>query len=360
MTYEEKLEKIVSKLKEERDLTRKGRSTKVVFDDSSFTKIRIGDICKILLQLQDDKGAVKIFDALQPEETVPTEQIISPSDDDDHEGVDVVIAELDEAFDEWYSKYLVSQKSTLTELNYINLLRILEAMVSIREKIQLKQTATVIIPILPQRIHFRELMLADDAGQRDEFIQGRWDSLGYLKKENIIKDFRLIDSMMHRWDDSAEVTINANVFYSFYEKVKQEVTRRLEDKEQRDAVEKNENQKTTPLETEQQKISIKVAYDPKKGELNIEGKKVKFKKDSFRAKLIELLLKDNKSIKKEWSWDEVIGEIEDTKDEESNKENKKKFYPACDGLTKHIASKTGVNDLLIFNKSTVQINPKYL
>jgi len=50
----------------------------------------------------------------------------------------------------------------------------------------------------------------------------------------------------------------------------------------------------------------------------------------------------------------------DTKDKAATKENKNKFYPACDGLTKHIASKIGVNDLLIFNKSTVQINPKYI
>ena len=60
------------------------------------------------------------------------------------------------------------------------------------------------------------------------------------------------------------------------------------------------------------------------------------------------------------SWDEVIEEIEDTKGKEATTENKKKFYPACDGLAKHIASKTGVNDLLTFTKSTVQINSKYL
>lgn len=41
MTYEEKLQKIVEKLKDERDLTRKGSNTKTTFTDSSFTKIRI-------------------------------------------------------------------------------------------------------------------------------------------------------------------------------------------------------------------------------------------------------------------------------------------------------------------------------
>lgn len=103
-----------------------------------------------------------------------------------------------------------------------------------------------------------------------------------------------------------------------------------------------------------------VSYNTQRGELDIEGKKVRLNKDSFRAKLLELLLKDDKSRKKEWSWNEVIEEIEETKGKEATKENKKKFYPACDGLSKFIAQKTGINDLLIFNKSTVQVNPKYL
>ena len=103
----------------------------------------------------------------------------------------------------------------------------------------------------------------------------------------------------------------------------------------------------------------KLSYEPQKGILVIEGKQVKLNKESFRAKILELLLKDDKNKKKEWSWDEVIEEIEDTKDAELTKENKDKFYPACDGLQKHIALKIGINDLLIFNKSTVQINPKY-
>lgn len=119
------------------------------------------------------------------------------------------------------------------------------------------------------------------------------------------------------------------------------------------------------LSIREEEISITQAKNPNKvsydnGLLNIEGKKVKFDKESFRAKLLELLLKDDKNRKKEWSWDEAIETIESTKGEEATTENKKKFYPACDGLTKHIASKIGVNDLLIFNKSTVQINPKYL
>jgi len=143
-------------------------------------------------------------------------------------------------------------------------------------------------------------------------------------------------------------------FDEFYRKIKDEYVKR--NKTDR----KEEKPKTNNLKIDTKKVAIKVTYDPQKGELDIEGKKVRLNKDSFRAKLLELLLKDDKSRKKEWSCDEVIEAIEDTKDEELTKENKNKFYPACDGLSKHIASKTGVNDLLAFTKSTVQINSKYL
>ncbi len=241
MTYEEKLQKILDKLKEERNLTRKNHKTTVIFNDSSFTKIHIGDVCKILLQLQDDEKALIILDALQPSETVSTEQIIAPSADDNYEGVVIIGVELDEPFDQWYNNYLVKQRSTLAEMTYLNLLRILHTILDVRELVQLNKDLTVIIPILPQRIRFRELMLMDDAGQRDEFMQGRWDSLGYLKKEGIIKDFRLIDAMMHRWDNSVEVTIVPEPFYSFYEKVKQEVSKRVETKEQQDTDQVDEN-----------------------------------------------------------------------------------------------------------------------
>ncbi len=143
-------------------------------------------------------------------------------------------------------------------------------------------------------------------------------------------------------------------FDDFYRKIRDEYVKRNK------ADRKEEKPKTDDLKIDTKKMVVKVTYNPQKGELDIEGKKVKFKKDSFRAKLLELLLKDDKSRKKEWSWDEVIEAIEDTKDEELTKENKNKFYPACDGLSKFIAQKTGVNDLLTFTKSTVQINPKYL
>ena len=55
MDYQDKLNKVIFKIKEERKLTRKGHKTKVTFDDTSFTRVRIDEIVKILLILQDDE-----------------------------------------------------------------------------------------------------------------------------------------------------------------------------------------------------------------------------------------------------------------------------------------------------------------
>lgn len=108
--------------------------------------------------------------------------------------------------------------------------------------------------------------------------------------------------------------------------------------------------------------STQASYDGLSGTVTVDGKQVKLRKDSFRANLLSLLFKNKTSLTKEWSWDELIAKIEgiDINDTQTLKANKNRFYTACDGLTKHIASKIGVNDLLIFNKSTVQINPKYI
>lgn len=354
MTYEEKLAKVVFKLNEERKITRKGHKTKVTFDDSSFSRVRIGDTCKILLKLRDDEKVVKILDALQPIETVPTEQIINPSDDDDYEGVETISVEIDEKFDDWYENYLMQQKTGLGNIDYINILKIYDVVLDINEQLQLANQTTVTIDLLPHLVRFSILFPTDSIGFRDKYCEIRWNSLKHLKQKGVIDDFKLNEGM-HRWQSTITVSLKLSKFNDFYKAIKDEYVKRNKENDKSE-----EEPKTEHLKIDPKKVVAKATYNAQKGELDIESKKVKFKKDSFRAKLLELLLEDDKSRKKEWSWDEVIEAIEDTKDKELTRENKNKFYPACDGLTKHIASKIGVNDLLIFNKSTVQINPKYI
>lgn len=108
------------------------------------------------------------------------------------------------------------------------------------------------------------------------------------------------------------------------------------------------------------KPSSSLSFDKKTGKLVIGNKSVTFRREAFRTHMLSLLLANNSSKEKLWNWDEIIEQIEDTKDFELSKESKDRFYPACDGLQKTIAQKIGINDFLIFNNSTVQVNPKYL
>jgi len=125
------------------------------------------------------------------------------------------------------------------------------------------------------------------------------------------------------------------------------------DKRYKDTIENIKAKKTTPDN------KIKVSFNSATRTLEIKNTNLKFKQDSFRAKLVSLLFKKKDKLDYEWSWDEVLEEIEGITDTDLLKENKKRFYPACDGLSKAIAQKSGVNDLLIYTKSTVKINPKY-
>jgi hypothetical protein len=98
-------------------------------------------------------------------------------------------------------------------------------------------------------------------------------------------------------------------------------------------------------------------FDDKTGKLTINSKTITLRRSTFKSGLVIALLSNKK---KDWSWEEILGEIEHLEGEKVPLEFKEKFYPACDGLQKSISQKIGLNDFLIFTTSTVRINPKYL
>jgi len=147
----------------------------------------------------------------------------------------------------------------------------------------------------------------------------------------------------------ADISLNIGYFYEILEKAKI-----------RKGVNENKSELKLKVSQVEKKNNINVYFDNKISELKIMDKKVRLRKDSLRGKLIALLLENTQSKKKLWSWDEIMEKIEGITEDAELKENKKKFYPACDGVAKFIAQKTGVNDLLIFDNTTVQINPKYI
>lgn len=347
MTYEEKLNLIIAELVEAKKRTRVGQPVKVFVTKQSelIKKIIPQEVHELLLQLQDDEKILTIKE-------IPTD--LKTSWEVDLDKLDYFLIDIPETFNSWYEQYLLKQKSKPENLDWLNLVKVLNVCIGINEQLQIAQRTRVSIPLLPYPNlgGFPDLFPFDSQGTRQKYQQHRREGVQYLLKQGIVNEIKEHDEMLGY--GSLEIQVNLVEFEGFYKRVWNEYERRNK------ANKKEEKPKTESLKIDPKKVTAKVTYNTQKGELDIEGKKVKFKKESFRAKLLELLLKDDKSRKKEWSWDEVIEVIEDTKDEELTKENKNKFYPACDGLSKHIALKTGVNDLLLYNKSTVQINPKYL
>lgn len=347
LSYEEKLEIILKAIVEAQKTTRKEYRTKLyIKEENKLETIEAQSVNDILLQLQDDEKILKVSDKPSSIKTFsekpPTELI---------DIKDYFLIEILDTFEDWYENYLMKQKTELKNLDYINMLRVYDVVLDINEQIQLTNKTTVHIKLLPSLIRFNVLFPGDTINVRDEYCRHRLDGLKYLKRKGIISNY---EHNKDGWNTIVTVTFKLSPFDEFCERIKNEY-RKQNEPEKKDMKPENINLKEEP-----RKEKVKVSYNSRNGQLDINGKTVKFKRESFRAKLLELLLKDDESRQKEWSWDEVIEEIEEVSDSYTIEQNKNKFYSACDGLSKHIALKTGTNDLLIFNKSTVQINPKYL
>lgn len=347
MTYEEKLDVIVKILAEERRLTRIGHVTKANFSlNENYTRVEFDDIRKILLKLQDDEHVLKIMEAPQPFDDFITLE----KSDDDYKKVKHFDIELTEEFDAWFENYLLQQKTKLENLDYLNMLRIYDVVLDINEQLQLENDTTVVIHLIPSLIRYQALFPADTPGLRNAYSSNRLGGLKYLKDKGVIDGFA---HGRNGWDTLITVTLKLSKFDDFYRSIMAEYVKRNKSDKKVDEVK-------IPAEAVLPTSTIRAFYDPKTGVLSIQDKRVRFKKESFRAKLLELLLKNDKNRKKEWSWDEAVEEIQGIIDSEGLDVNKNKFYPACDGLSKFIAQKTGINDFLVYNKSTVQICQKYV
>lgn len=248
MTYEEKLEKIIYKLQEERQLTRKGRKTRVTFTDNSFTKIRIIEVCKILLQLQDDEKILEIVEALQPMETVATEQIINPSTDDDYEGVEEIAVEINEEFDNWLISYRMKQKSKPENIDWLNLLKALDVSSDIEQQLQLSRSNYVRIPSFPYPYigRYLELFPYDTVGTRKTYQQYRWEGVQYLIKEKAAFEAKYNDDGAFDYG-SIGIKVNLARFDDFYAKINRELKKRRQ-KRKADKIDE-ENVKATPKPT---------------------------------------------------------------------------------------------------------------
>ena len=56
---------------------------------------------------------------------------------------------------------------------------------------------------------------------------------------------------------------------------------------------------------------------------------LKFKKESFITKILDLLTKNEKNSKKLWNWDEILEKIENLDDENIDTKLQTKVYNTC-------------------------------
>lgn len=108
----------------------------------------------------------------------------------------------------------------IEKLSTLNFLSVCDVAMDIKEELQMTKGNSVQIPVLRSIIRpapFNQLLPADSANLRDIYGDYRIKALEYLKTNNDILSFKIIDSHMHRWEDQIEVSIERKDFDKFYE-----------------------------------------------------------------------------------------------------------------------------------------------
>ncbi len=246
-------------------------------------------------------------------------------------------------FEDWYKNYLLRKKEDIKNLEYLNLLKVYDVCIDIDSQIQMYAKDEVIIPSLPTRVKFQELFSIDLPSSRDQYQRDRLEGVNYLRRHGVIVEFEVLDdpfilSIYPEW----RIRINVAKFEQFYKKIAKEFHRRHK------------------LASSTEEIKVKANFDSITACLKIGDKKVCFQKESLRASLLNLLFESKKNLTKKWYWDEVMSKLGERKEDFPSKELKVKFYSAVDGIVKQVAKKTGINDFLLYDYQTLQVNPKYI
>jgi hypothetical protein len=104
---------------------------------------------------------------------------------------------------------------------------------------------------------------------------------------------------------------------------------------------------------------VKWDYDVALGKLTINECQLPFK-PSVTRDVLAIVLLGNDSVRKEWFYDELNELIEGHEVENFGEEEKDRFYGICKRIVQRIATNSGVVQFLVFNKSSVKVNPIYL
>jgi hypothetical protein len=230
MTYEEKLDIVVEAIREAKQFTRKDCLTKLYWGNGNgLSRVGLDATYDILLQLQDDEKVIKV-DKKRTSQGDFDQTVEIQEGTKNYFLIDV----LDETFENWYETYLLNKKTSVSNLDYINMLRVYDVVLDINEQIQLTHKTTVYFPLIPSVIRYRALFPADTIGLRDEYCQNRLNSLVYLKEKGAIADF---SQNAQNWDTTVTVSLVLSKFDDFYKVMMAEYVKRNKKEEEKKEIE---------------------------------------------------------------------------------------------------------------------------
>ncbi len=209
MIYEEKLDLILKALVEARKATGKQYHPRLYRDkDNKLDSLSFDQIQDILLQLEDDEKVIAI-------KSIPTEmKSLSEQTTSDFldKKRDYFVIEILNSFDDWYSNFLIKERSKIENLSGINLKNITYILSLIEQELELSRSSKVVISYISSG----DEISGYDTYDMDNVINTYTKCLGYLKSIDIIKDFK-----SEPYSPSSELTVNIPKFFEAIEKVRE-------------------------------------------------------------------------------------------------------------------------------------------
>jgi uncharacterized protein (TIGR02391 family) len=124
----------------------------------------------------------------------------------------------------------------IKEMDNFNFLGIYDVMLDIKAEMNISSDR-IVIPLLQNRVKFLQLFPVDSIGTRDKYCDLRYKATKFLKKNNIIKNFKLIKEF-DRWESKLEIKLEKEIFEDTLNKLKVEHEKRIskEDKQRPDTL----------------------------------------------------------------------------------------------------------------------------
>lgn len=119
----------------------------------------------------------------------------------------------------------------LKKIDNLNLLTILDVLLDIKHEADL-HSLSVVVPILPPFLKFRELLPVDNIPARDHYLKNRWSTLQFLENKGVISALSKKPAA-HRWQAEVVLLPNRPVLEDLLGQVMTERGRRDQKMEQR-------------------------------------------------------------------------------------------------------------------------------